>query len=190
MLVAGQEMQSKHLDETLFSSCNCPLHDENTCSLFSFFLHLRLFPPYHSILILLLLGRHQICLQLRWQSPPAMQDNRVRPWVRKIPWRRKWQPTPIFLSGKFHGQRSLAATVHGIKESQTRLSEHTSPQFPCKRHLDPSTLSESKSPSSSQHCLFQSSKNTKRASTRSEGMPDIVDTPENKSTCPQMASVQ
>ena len=30
------------------------------------------------------------------------------PWVGKIPWRRKWQPTPVFLPGKFHGQRSLA----------------------------------------------------------------------------------
>ena len=29
------------------------------------------------------------------------------PWVRKIPWRRKWQPTPAFLPGKSHGQRSL-----------------------------------------------------------------------------------
>ena len=29
------------------------------------------------------------------------------PWVGKIPWRRKWQATPIFLPGKFHGQRSL-----------------------------------------------------------------------------------
>ena len=29
------------------------------------------------------------------------------PWVRKIPWSRKWQTTPVFLPGKFHGQRSL-----------------------------------------------------------------------------------
>ena len=29
-------------------------------------------------------------------------------WVRKIPWRRRWHPTPVFLPGKFHGQRSLA----------------------------------------------------------------------------------
>ena len=29
------------------------------------------------------------------------------PWVGKIPWRRAWQPTPVFLSGEFHGQRSL-----------------------------------------------------------------------------------
>ena len=30
------------------------------------------------------------------------------PWVRKIPWRRKWQPAPVFSPGKSHGQRSLA----------------------------------------------------------------------------------
>ena len=30
------------------------------------------------------------------------------PWVRKIPWRRAWQPTPVFLPGEFHGQRSPA----------------------------------------------------------------------------------
>ena len=28
-------------------------------------------------------------------------------WVGKIPWRRKWQPTPVFLPGEFYGQRSL-----------------------------------------------------------------------------------
>ena len=31
----------------------------------------------------------------------------VDPWVGKIPWRRKWQPTPVFLPGKSHRQRSL-----------------------------------------------------------------------------------
>ena len=30
------------------------------------------------------------------------------PWVRKITWRREWVPTPVFLSGEFHAQRSLA----------------------------------------------------------------------------------
>ena len=29
------------------------------------------------------------------------------PWVGKIPWRRKWKPTPVFLPGEFHGQRNL-----------------------------------------------------------------------------------
>ena len=32
---------------------------------------------------------------------------RLDPWVGKIPWRRKWQPTPVFLPGEAHGQRSL-----------------------------------------------------------------------------------
>ena len=31
------------------------------------------------------------------------------PWVRKNPWSRKWQPSPVFLPGKFHGQRSLVS---------------------------------------------------------------------------------
>ena len=35
-----------------------------------------------------------------------MEETRVDPWVRKSPWRRKWQPTPVFLPGQFHGQRS------------------------------------------------------------------------------------
>ena len=42
------------------------------------------------------------------------------PWVRKIPWRRKWQPTPVCLPGKSHGQRSLAGYCPwGWKESDT-----------------------------------------------------------------------
>ena len=46
------------------------------------------------------------------------------PWVGKIPWRRKRPPTPEFLSGESHGQRSLAATVHGAAKSRTRLNAH------------------------------------------------------------------
>ena len=53
---------------------------------------------------------------LCWLSgkEPACQCRRCRcdPWVSKIPWRRKWQPTPVFLPGKFRGQRVLRATVH------------------------------------------------------------------------------
>ena len=36
------------------------------------------------------------------------QRCRFDPWVGKIPWRRKWQPTPVFLPGESYGQRSLA----------------------------------------------------------------------------------
>ena len=42
------------------------------------------------------------------------------PWVGKIRWRRAWQPTPVFLLGKSHGQRSLAGySPWGHKESST-----------------------------------------------------------------------
>ena len=41
---------------------------------------------------------------------PACQRKRLRfyPWIRKIPWRRAQQPTPVFLPGESHGQKSLA----------------------------------------------------------------------------------
>ena len=39
------------------------------------------------------------------------------PWVRKITWRREWQPTPVFLPGEFHGQKTLAGySPQGHKE--------------------------------------------------------------------------
>ena len=40
---------------------------------------------------------------------PAYQCSRrgFNLWIRNIPWRRKWQPTPVFFPGKSHGQRSL-----------------------------------------------------------------------------------
>ena len=42
------------------------------------------------------------------------------PWVGKIPWRREWQPTPVFVPGKFYGQRSLVDYgPWGHKESDT-----------------------------------------------------------------------
>ena len=48
------------------------------------------------------------------------------PWVRKIPWRRKWQPTPVFLPGKSHGQKSLVSySPWSCKESA--LTEHRPP---------------------------------------------------------------
>ena len=43
------------------------------------------------------------------KNPPAQcLRHGLSPWVGKIPWRRKWQPTPVSLPGKSHGQRRLA----------------------------------------------------------------------------------
>ena len=48
------------------------------------------------------------------KNPLAIQVCRrpgFDPWVRKIPWRRAWQPTSVFLPGKSHGWRSLVGRV-------------------------------------------------------------------------------
>ena len=56
---------------------------------------------------------------------PACQCRRHKscrfdPWVGKIPWRRKWQPTPVFLPEESHGRRSLVGySPWGRKESDT-----------------------------------------------------------------------
>ena len=54
------------------------------------------------------------------KSPPVMQETWFPSWVEKIPWRREWQPTPVFLPGEFHGQKSLVGyTVQGVAKNQT-----------------------------------------------------------------------
>ena len=58
---------------------------------------------------------------------PTCQCRRHRfsPWVGKIPWRRKWQPTPVFLPENFQGQRSLAGySPWDHKESDTNKQEY------------------------------------------------------------------
>ena len=56
---------------------------------------------------------------IRWLSgkESACQGRRsgFNPWVRKIPWRRKWQPTLVFLLGKSYG-KAWWSTVHGVTE--------------------------------------------------------------------------
>ncbi|XP_043737882.1 uncharacterized protein LOC122680493 [Cervus elaphus] len=55
---------------------------------------------------------------------------RFNPWVRKIPWRKKWQPTPVFLPGERHGQRSLGGcSPWGCKESDTAEQACTTTPF-------------------------------------------------------------
>ena len=69
------------------------------------------------------------------KNPPAMWDTWVRcgtpgfdPWVRKSPWRRAGQPTPVFLPGQSHKQKRLAGySPWGSKESDVaeQLRTHT-----------------------------------------------------------------
>ena len=59
---------------------------------------------------------YRICLQCKRPE--------FDPWVRKIPWRREWQPTPVCLPGESHGLRSLVGySPWGCKESD--MNEHT-----------------------------------------------------------------
>ena len=70
------------------------------------------------------------CRCLKW--------HRFNPWVRKIPWRRKWQPTAIFLSGKSNGQRNLVDySPWGHKESgmTEQLNAHTHTHTHTHTHL-------------------------------------------------------
>ena len=46
---------------------------------------------------------------------------RFDPWVRKIPWRRAWQPTPAFLPGEPHGLGKLEGHRHWVTKCQTRV---------------------------------------------------------------------
>ena len=67
------------------------------------------------------------------KNPPAdagdARDAAFHPWVRKVHWGRRWQPTPVFLPGKSHGQRSLAGyIVHRVAKSQTQVSNRAHPQ--------------------------------------------------------------
>ena len=64
------------------------------------------------------------------------------PWVRKIPWRRKWQPTPEFLPGKFYGWRSLVGySPWGHKElDMTQLLHFSKPRADATSFWKPSKL--------------------------------------------------
>ena len=62
------------------------------------------------------------------KEPAYRQCRRLKrrgfdPWVGKIPLRRKWQPTPVFLPGESHDRGAWRATVHEVAKSWTRLSE-------------------------------------------------------------------
>ena len=76
-----------------------------------------------------ILGASQVALVVQWRR---CKRHGFDPWVGKIPWRREWQPTPVFLPGEPPGQRNLVGySPWGRKESGQlkRLSMHTCTLF-------------------------------------------------------------
>ena len=78
--------------------------------------------------IIKILAFFQLLLGLPWwfsNKESVCQSRKLGfdSWVRKIPWKRKRQPTPAFLAGKSHGQRSLAGYIRpmGLQKSWTQL---------------------------------------------------------------------
>ena len=75
-----------------------------------------------SCLTMLCSAASQVALAVKNLPANVRDAKRLRfdPWLGKIPWGRKWQPTPVFLPGKFHRQRSLAGySPWGHRESDT-----------------------------------------------------------------------
>ena len=67
---------------------------------------------------------------------PAMRETKFSPWVKNIPWKREWQPTPLLLPGEFHGQRVQFMRLQFLNEFPRWLSgkESTCQCRRCRRH--------------------------------------------------------
>ena len=61
------------------------------------------------------------------KNPPADAGNvDLIPGLGRFPWRKEWQPSPVFLPGEFHGQKSLAGYCPwGHKELDMHMHVHT-----------------------------------------------------------------
>ena len=89
--------------------------------------------------------------------------HRFNPWVGKIPWKRKRQPTPVLLPGEFHGQRRMVGySPGGLQKNQTHLKglstcTHTHTDTPTHTPLKISTffLMDCRPPGSSVHGISQ-----------------------------------
>ena len=94
----------------------------------------------NNLMIFIIMSPKTASSVARWLRVPVqcMRPRRCgfEPWVGRIPWRRKWQPTSVFFMGKYHGQRSLAGYGPWIwKElDTTEMTEctHVSPKIPSK----------------------------------------------------------
>ena len=77
---------------------------------------------------------HCLVLQARDHLLPMQcrrcKRPRLDPWVVETPWRRQWQPTPVFLLGKSHGGGAWQAKVRGVTKESHRQSNQTTTNQP------------------------------------------------------------
>ena len=114
---------SRHLHATFLHSFSCHFPLMKVIYLLFCFWLVTIISALNSFFFF---GNHFLRLS-RWRSGKEStcqcrrhRRRRFSPWVEKIPWSRKWQPTPVFLPGKLHGQRSLVGySPWGRKESDT-----------------------------------------------------------------------
>ena len=98
---------------------------ENSPYCFLQWLHQFIFPP-------IVYGTSQVALLVN--NPSANAEDIRDPWLGKIPWRRAWQPTPVFSPGESHGQRSLAGySSWGCEELDTTAATEHSRTTVCQR---------------------------------------------------------
>ena len=90
------------------------------------------------------------CSSVGKESARLFRRPGFKSWVRKIPWRRKWQPTPVILPGKSHGYRSLVnCSPWGRKELGT--TERLTLTYLYSVQFSPSVVSKSLWPHGLQH---------------------------------------
>ena len=96
------------------SSCSAReflAHQLNAMPSFGRFQHSSMNVQSHRFFNYNMINARKSCQVERVRSTCQCRRRKRRgfdPWVGKIPWSRKWQPAPLFLLGKFHGQRTLA----------------------------------------------------------------------------------
>ena len=81
---------------------------ETNCAFRMSVFGLKVETNYHQIFVLSLYSHHGFPGGSHSKESTCNSGDQINPWVRKIPWRREWQPTPVFFPRKSHGQRSLA----------------------------------------------------------------------------------